>query len=423
LRVISQRIRICNLTRPLPRWPLGRDHNADIPCLRAQVCETGLQPFVATRRGAALGSFPAYTNSTMFLITASLKHSAVVDILRCPIRGGAGAAQRRACSPATRRGGSWRIWATLPRQTPTRRRSNWRLCSPWVHLNHGNSDDGGRSGDPQQRGRNENPFVDCSHGGRAWGWQHSGDYEQRLQEQPSHMVRSKLRHPAPREDLAQLGVPLGGGLAPPATGPRRRPAEFACRVSLEPTSGYDVLETPSELGEKPHAWFCDLCHGSGDLLRRVRCCAGAGDNSKRHSSLPRTFNPRHFNCHELHDAVQLAGRELSNRLRHSRAAHGHARLWNRDLERVGEHRVHDGLHFKPASMSDKLRPQRIADRPITGFWNLPAASRPAPACTLWRGSRVASSGASRLKPEGINVHEKLKAVYWFLNDKSDVPVE
>jgi hypothetical protein len=33
---------------------------------------------------------------------------------------------------------------------------------------------------------------------------------------------------------------------------------------------------------------------------------------------------------------------------------------------------------------------------------------------------VASSGASRLKPEGINVHEKINAVYWFLNGKSDV---
>ena len=33
---------------------------------------------------------------------------------------------------------------------------------------------------------------------------------------------------------------------------------------------------------------------------------------------------------------------------------------------------------------------------------------------------VASSGASRLKPEGINVHEKIDAVHWFLNDKSDV---
>jgi hypothetical protein len=43
---------------------------------------------------------------------------------------------------------------------------------------------------------------------------------------------------------------------------------------------------------------------------------------------------------------------------------------------------------------------------------------------ILRGSErfglVASSGASRLKPEGINVHEKINAVYWFLNDKSDV---
>lgn len=33
---------------------------------------------------------------------------------------------------------------------------------------------------------------------------------------------------------------------------------------------------------------------------------------------------------------------------------------------------------------------------------------------------VASSGASRLKPEGLNVHEKVDAPVWFLNPKSDV---
>jgi hypothetical protein len=33
---------------------------------------------------------------------------------------------------------------------------------------------------------------------------------------------------------------------------------------------------------------------------------------------------------------------------------------------------------------------------------------------------VASSGASRLKPEGINVHEKISAKTWFLNGKDDV---
>jgi hypothetical protein len=33
---------------------------------------------------------------------------------------------------------------------------------------------------------------------------------------------------------------------------------------------------------------------------------------------------------------------------------------------------------------------------------------------------VASSGASRLKPEGINVHEKISAKTWFLNERDDV---
>lgn len=33
---------------------------------------------------------------------------------------------------------------------------------------------------------------------------------------------------------------------------------------------------------------------------------------------------------------------------------------------------------------------------------------------------VASSGASRLKPEGVNVHEKIDAATWFLNGKDDV---
>lgn len=33
---------------------------------------------------------------------------------------------------------------------------------------------------------------------------------------------------------------------------------------------------------------------------------------------------------------------------------------------------------------------------------------------------MASSGASRLKPLGINVHEKIGATHWFLNGKDDV---
>ncbi|MGY4317633.1 DUF2075 domain-containing protein [Bradyrhizobium sp. JR3.5] len=37
-----------------------------------------------------------------------------------------------------------------------------------------------------------------------------------------------------------------------------------------------------------------------------------------------------------------------------------------------------------------------------------------------RTGLVASSGASRLKPEGINVHEKIDATTWFLNGRDDV---
>jgi hypothetical protein len=38
-------------------------------------------------------------------------------------------------------------------------------------------------------------------------------YEQRVQEQPSCMVRSSFQHPAAHEDWAQLGVPLNGQFA------------------------------------------------------------------------------------------------------------------------------------------------------------------------------------------------------------------
>ena len=41
----------------------------------------------------------------------------------------------------------------------------------------------------------------------------AGNYEQRVQEQPSCMVRSSFRHPAAHEDWAQLGVPLNGQFA------------------------------------------------------------------------------------------------------------------------------------------------------------------------------------------------------------------
>ena len=45
---------------------------------------------------------------------------------------------------------------------------------------------------------------------------------------------------------------------------------------------------------------------------------------------------------------------MSNRLLHSRAVYGDARR-NRDLEPDSKHAVHDGLHFKPARVSDHMR--------------------------------------------------------------------
>ncbi len=58
------------------------------------------------------------------------------------------------------------------------------------------------------------------------------------------------------------------------------------------------------------------CRGGVDLFQRARCCIGADcNNSKRHSSFSRTFNPSHFYCHELHDVLQLAVGELTNTLR------------------------------------------------------------------------------------------------------------
>jgi hypothetical protein len=78
-----------------------------------------------------------------------------------------------------------------------------------------------------------------------------------------------------------------------------------------------------------------------------------------------------------------------------------------------------------AGVTDVARPlheQIEAHYPIRLTRDLAAAK-------IWlrsqaRGSErfgfVASSGASRLKPEGFNVHEKITATYWFLNEKSDV---
>jgi hypothetical protein len=63
------------------------------------------------------------------------------------------------------------------------------------------------------------------------------------------------------------------------------------------------------------------CRCGDDLFQRARRCIGADcNNSKRRSSLCRTFDPRHFDCHELYDVLQFAVRELSNHVLHSKRA-------------------------------------------------------------------------------------------------------
>ena len=141
------------------------------------------------------------------------------------------------------------------------------------------------------------------------------------------------------------------------------PSCRSCCVSSSPRNARKPLrQTPYRLWSttvsRPsgghRARHCDPCDCGGDLLRRARCCAGTNSGPKCRYSSPVTFDSRHFNYHQLHDVLQFSGGELSNRLFHSRAAHGHARR-NCDLEPDGKHGVRDGLHFKPARVSDHMR--------------------------------------------------------------------
>jgi hypothetical protein len=103
----------------------------------------------------------------------------------------------------------------------------------------------------------------------------------------------------------------------------------------------------------------DPCRCGGDLFQRARCCIGADcNNSKCHSSSSRTFDPRHFSCHELHDVLQLAVDELPNKLRDSHTAPGPGQLnlCSPPVELDGERGMPGGLHFDPASLSNELRP-------------------------------------------------------------------
>jgi hypothetical protein len=79
----------------------------------------------------------------------------------------------------------------------------------------------------------------------------------------------------------------------------------------------DAGETfPNRRGNHASFYSRNPCRCDGDLFQRARRCIGADcNNSKRRSSFCRTFDPRHFNCHELHDVLQLAVGELPNTLR------------------------------------------------------------------------------------------------------------
>jgi hypothetical protein len=84
-----------------------------------------------------------------------------------------------------------------------------------------------------------------------------------------------------------------------------------------------ILSDGFQTGGGNHAspYSRNLCRCGRDLFQRARHCIGAdSNNSKRRSSFSRTFDPRHFNCHELHDVLQFAGGELSNQVLHSKRA-------------------------------------------------------------------------------------------------------
>ena len=114
------------------------------------------------------------------------------------------------------------------------------------------------------------------------------------------------------------------------------------------------------------------CGRCGDLVQRARCCIGTGHNFNS-TGLPYlrgTFNPRHFNCHQLHDVVQFAGSELSSGLFRSSAARSPQRhrfhFSNPNTKRDGEPGLHDRLHFGATCVSDELRPTSLHPGTIAG---------------------------------------------------------
>lgn len=120
--------------------------------------------------------------------------------------------------------------------------------------------------------------------------------------------------------------------------------------------------------------------------------------------------------------------------------------WGRNLAAMladSPHKTETGLHlavsirsfraeklsaFVNALVAGNAVEAKAIQQEITSLYPI-ALTRSLPQAKAWlrsqaRGSErfglAAYSGASRLKPEGINVHEKIDAPYWFLNAKSDV---
>jgi hypothetical protein len=134
----------------------------------------------------------------------------------------------------------------------------------------------------------------------------------------------------------------------------------------------------------------NLCCCGRDLFQRARRCIGAdSNNSKRRSSFSRTFGPRHFNCHELHDVLQLAVGELPNELRpfNTAAGPGQLKLCGPPVERDGERGMSVGMHFDPVSLPNELRAiflnnwsmiDRKAQRPWLRWYYLSGPGRAKP---------------------------------------------
>jgi hypothetical protein len=126
------------------------------------------------------------------------------------------------------------------------------------------------------------------------------------------------------------------------------------RPGVRIAPGSAILKCSSRIGGCVNARSCDPRRRGCGLFQHTRCF----DRWENPTGTDRTSEPSHFNCHELHDVVQLTGGELPNDLPHSGAADAHDgnALWVHNLQRDGESGMHNILQFVAACVSDKLRP-------------------------------------------------------------------